>query len=400
LFLMTSPENNFYRAFEDRYRGSRALIKSRLAVYLPFIKPLQEIYGECKAVDLGCGRGEYLEIMGEIGFHAHGVDLDEGMLAACHERGFSASRADAIAYMRSLPDESQVVVSGFHIAEHIPFEALQTLVQESLRVLKPGGLLILETQNPENLVVGTASFWLDPTHQRPLPPPLLSFLTAHYGFARTKILRLQESSELGKSMDVRLLNVINGVSPDYAVVAQKVALPAQLSLVDAAFEQEHGLTLEALSARFEARLDQRFSDIEAKAQQAEARLRAIYASRSWRVTKPMRLLSRVLRRMRDGARAVPRIAKYRLASLVRSVLVRAIRHVLDRPALKARALAWGRRFPRLEARLRRMVLGPAVRSMIMSRTAVPAEVSRLTIRARRIYTNLKAAIEQRKKKSI
>ena len=79
-------ENSFYRAFEDRHRGSRELIKSRLNVYKQFIEPLLAIEKNPFAIDLGCGRGEWLEVLGEIGVTAIGVDLDKGMLAACAEK--------------------------------------------------------------------------------------------------------------------------------------------------------------------------------------------------------------------------------------------------------------------------------------------------------------------------
>lgn len=243
---------HFYRAFEDRHRGSRALIKSRVRVYLPFLAPLRTLYEEAVVLDMGCGRGEWLELLGEEGFTAHGVDLDAGMLAACQERGFSAEQGDALESLKRLPDASQCVVSGFHIAEHVPFATLQEMVAEALRVLKPAGLLILETPNAENLVVGSCSFYLDPTHQRPLPPLLLSFLTEYAGFTRNKILRLQESPDLvADSAPVTLLQVLSGVSPDYAIIAQKSASAEHLALFDAPFAQEYGLTLEALAAQYE-----------------------------------------------------------------------------------------------------------------------------------------------------
>jgi SAM-dependent methyltransferase len=243
---------HFYRAFEDRHRGSRALIKSRVRAYLSFLTPLRTLYGEAAVLDMGCGRGEWLELMGEEGFSAHGVDLDAGMLAACQERGFSVEQSDVLEALKRLPDASQCVVSGFHIAEHVPFTTLQEMVTEALHVLKPAGLLILETPNAENLVVGSCSFYLDPTHQRPLPPLLLSFLTEYAGFTRNKILRLQESPELAAhAARVSLLQVLSGVSPDYAVVAQKSASVEDLALFDGPFAQEYGLTLEALAAQYE-----------------------------------------------------------------------------------------------------------------------------------------------------
>lgn len=247
--------DGFYRAFEERYRGSRELIKSRLRVYLPFVEPLIGLHADAQAVDLGCGRGEWLELLKEAGFSAQGVDLDEGMLAACRDLGLKVQTRDAVGFLKELPPVSQVIVSGFHIAEHIPFSDLQTLVQEALRVLKPGGMLILETPNPENIVVGTSNFYLDPTHQRPIPPRLLSFLPEHYGFERVKTLRLQEPAELADGKQVLTLHdVLSNVSPDYAVVAQKSATPEQMQLFDTAFEKNYGLDLETLALRYEARV--------------------------------------------------------------------------------------------------------------------------------------------------
>ncbi|WP_414040092.1 class I SAM-dependent methyltransferase [Acidithiobacillus sp. M4-SHS-6] len=245
----------FYRAFEDRHRGSRELIKNRVRVYLPFLYPLRALYPDGVVLDLGCGRGEWLQLLRDEGFAAHGVDQDVGMLSACASLGLRTERRDMLETLRSQPEASFMVVTGFHIAEHVPFPVLQELVAEALRVLKPAGLLILETPNAENLVVGSSSFYLDPTHQRPLPPLLLAFLTEYAGFLRNKILRLQESPDLtAPDAPVSLLQVLAGVSPDYAVVAQKEAAPADLARLDAPFAQEYGLTLADLAARYEAHL--------------------------------------------------------------------------------------------------------------------------------------------------
>ena len=217
-------EIEFYKAFEDRLRGSRELIKSRQEIYLPFVEPLLTFYTEPQAIDLGCGRGEWLELLKPaFGAGARGVDLDEGMLEVCRQLDLSATNADAVTALKELPDESQLVVSGFHIAEHLDFPDLQVLIQEALRVLKPAGLLILETPNPENLQVGSCNFYLDPTHNRPLPPQLLSFLAEYQGFARVKVLRLQEDKTIVEKTRVSLREVLTGASPDYAVVAQKAA---------------------------------------------------------------------------------------------------------------------------------------------------------------------------------
>ena len=343
-------DNKFYRAFEDRYRGSREVIKQRLNVYVPFVRPLLNIYDDCQATDLGCGRGEWLELMSEVGFTARGVDLNEDMLKACLERGLSVETQDAIAALEHLPDESQMVVSAFHLAEHIPFDDLKELVKEAFRVLKPSGLLILETPNSENLVVGTSSFYLDPSHQRPLPAQLLSFLCEYTGFQRTKILRLQEDAALETASRIQLIHVLSGVSPDCAVVAQKPGVQAQTGLFDAAFERQYGLTLESLAARYDNETQKRFSVLEAKLQQAQAQaarvdaeLQAVRRSHSWRLPSPLRWGEGLVR-------TLPSINK--VQSIARDPVGSAIRYMARQRRLKPFVLPVLALLPWLEARLR------------------------------------------------
>ena len=261
--------DGFYRAFEDRFRGSRGLIKGRLRVYLPFIEPLKAYYPDASTIDLGCGRGEWLELLQENGFRPMGFDLDDGMLEACQELGLLAEHCDAIEGLKILADESQIVVSGFHIAEHLPFDILKNLVKEALRVLKPGGLLILETPNPENLTVGTSSFYFDPTHLQPIPPPLLAFLAEYYGFKNVKIIRLHDSDHLQLEQCVTLQDVLGGVSPDFAIIAQKEADESIMSATRGAFEKEYGVSAEMLSSRFNRQSESRAQQAETKAAQAE-----------------------------------------------------------------------------------------------------------------------------------
>lgn len=293
----------FYPAFEEKFRGSRDLVKSRLRVYLPFVQPLLAEDLSVRVIDLGCGRGEWLELLSENGFDAQGVDLDDGMLAACRERGLSVHTGDALEFLCIQPDQSQSVVSGFHIAEHLSFEKLQALVAQALRVLVPGGLLILETPNPENLVTGTSSFYLDPTHLKPIPPQLLAFLTEYVGFKRNKILRLQESIKIDSHHEITLLDVLSGVSPDFAIVAQKDGPENRIAELQQAFDTDFGLTLEALANMYQERIGAKIDQAEARAQQAEAMaqhaaeaLQAIYSSTSWRITEPLRRLKKFITR--------------------------------------------------------------------------------------------------------
>jgi len=333
--------DGFYRAFEDQHRGSRELIKARQRAYLPFIDPLQTLYPDASALDLGCGRGEWLELLTESGFKASGVDLDDGMLAVCRERGLAVQTKDAVTGLQEQSDASLAVVSGFHLAEHIPFEVLQSLMSESLRVLKPAGLLILETPNPENIVVGTANFYLDPTHRQPIPPLLLSFLAEYCGFARVKVIRLQGPVDLNTGRKLNMHDVLGGVSPDYAIVAQKAAPEEVLRAVSLAFEQEYGVTLGQLSSVYDQQIEIRLQQTADLAQQAmtkavyaEAALDAIYASSSWRVTRPLRWLGdQVSLLRRDG---VMGRLKALIKKVFRPILAVAISYFDARPSLRAR----------------------------------------------------------------
>ena len=265
---------NFYRSFEDKFRGSREEIVERYKIYLPFILPLKEIYPDGEVLDIGCGRGEWLELLKKNSIVAQGIDLDEGMLKACNENNLNALKGDGFAHLKTLKDESLTTISAFHIVEHIPFETLQSFVSEAHRVLKPGGLLIIETPNPENIQVGTELFYLDPTHLKPIPSTLLSFVVDFYGFERSKVLRLQESKSLVNQENIGLFEVIRGASPDYSVVAQKKADDELLKLFEGIFSQNIGLPLTALTNKFENRLhmsEAKAEQIEAKAEQIEAK---------------------------------------------------------------------------------------------------------------------------------
>jgi O-antigen chain-terminating methyltransferase len=313
----------FYKAFEDKHRGSRSLIAERLKVYLPFIRWVQKIYPAGKAIDLGCGRGEWLELLVSEGFNPTGVDLDEGMLEACKHLGLSVVKSDAVDLLSKTQSNTQLVVSAFHVVEHISFEQLRNLVSEAMRVLKPGGLLILETPNPENIAVSTRNFYIDPTHIRPIPPLLLEFVAEYVGFERVKTLRLQEPKDILSREIIGLTEVINSVSPDFAVIAQKKANSNIMAESQELFDADYGISLDELTIKLDLRLSsmenyavQAFNiaqqaevkaqQAEVKAQQAEVKaqetekhyavlLNEVYASRSWRLTAPLRLTGNLIK---------------------------------------------------------------------------------------------------------
>jgi 2-polyprenyl-3-methyl-5-hydroxy-6-metoxy-1,4-benzoquinol methylase len=197
----------------------------------------------------------------ENGFQPLGVDLDEGMLEVCNELCLPAERYDALEKLKELADESHVLISAFHIVEHVSFSYLQNLVSEALRVLKPAGLLILETPNAENLVVGCNNFYLDPTHERPIPHLLLGFLTEYAGFSRFKLLRLQEPKNQDLVNNIKLISVLNGVSQDYSIVAQKQGDSTQTALFDRVYSINYGIGLEDIAERYENNLNKNLTEL-------------------------------------------------------------------------------------------------------------------------------------------
>ena len=241
--------DQFYRAFEEKFRGPRGLIQQRLEVYLPFVQPVCAAYPEALVLDLGCGRGEWLELLQKNSIAAMGVDLDTGMLAACQQINLKVQCQDALESLKQLQDGSASVVSAFHLVEHLPFDRVKDLVAECHRVLKPGGLLIMETPNPENFMVATHNFYLDPTHLRPIPPDLLAFVPEYLGYESVKILRLQETAGVKTHPNLSMLDVLTGASPDYAVVAQKAGHTALKQSLQALFDQAFGISGYALLER-------------------------------------------------------------------------------------------------------------------------------------------------------
>ena len=179
-----------YLSFEDRYRGTRADIKQRQSVFVPLVEACVRATGGAPVVDLGCGRGEWLEVLAESGIAAQGYDMNRIAVEECRERGLDARSGEAIEALAALPDNSCSVVTGFHIIEHLPFEALVALIDHALRVLRPGGAIVLETPNPANVIVAAERFYFDPTHRNPLPSELTSYLLKSRGFGELEVLPL------------------------------------------------------------------------------------------------------------------------------------------------------------------------------------------------------------------
>jgi len=212
--------DDLYSELEDRFRGSREEIKERFKIYLPYVEPVRDT----PVIDLGCGRGEWLELLKETGISARGVEKNLVSIQQCRDRGFEVVDSDVLAYVRSLGDGTAGAITGFHIIEHVSIETLVTLLDEVLRVLRPGGVAIFETPNPENVLVGSNFFYLDPTHKHPLPSELMQFLFDNRGFDPVEILNLHPWETGRVAGEGELAERFNGLlygPMDYAVLGWK-----------------------------------------------------------------------------------------------------------------------------------------------------------------------------------
>jgi len=171
-----------YASLEDCFRGTREDIKQRQRIYLPIVLEAKVGTKAEPIIDLGCGRGEWLELLRHEGLTARGVDINRIFLEGCRELDLDVVEQDAVTYLQSVKSNSVGAITAFQFIEHIPIKTLIGLLDESLRVLKPGGLVILETPNPANVLVGSCFFHMDPTHHKPLPLPLCKFLLEARGF--------------------------------------------------------------------------------------------------------------------------------------------------------------------------------------------------------------------------
>lgn len=316
--------DDFARAWHQKIHGSRATVQARLFCYLPFVLPLLHTYPKAAAFDLRCGQGEWLDTLNDAGFAAQGVDEDPASVAHCQHLGLQAQAQSALAALQACADQSYALISGFGLAEALPFETLRHVVQESLRVLKPGGLLILQAVNPENIVASTNQGFLDPTRRQPIPRALLAFVPEHAGFALSKAIPLHEQFSLAGQQPVSLLNVLQDVSPLYAVIAQKSNEGLATPLNIKAFDDEYGLSLETLATLFDQQTDAKIQEVAAAAARAEAALAAIHDSFVWRATRPIRWAEQQVEQLKEdgvGPRLVAFVEKmHRL--VVRQLLAR------------------------------------------------------------------------------
>lgn len=218
--------DKFYLEFENRFRGTEEGIKEKTVFYAELLKRAGLPYAEYPIIDVGCGRGELLSILKQYGLNAIGLDINKAMVRRAKQNGMNAVQGDAIKYLKSQRPESVGAVTGMQLIEHIPFPELMELFEACYQALRTDGLVVFETPNPENLNVGSYSFYMDPSHLHPLPPPLIGYALESVGFTDVEIIYRNDSKPDRKRYDDPMLDELSNrlYGPlDYAAVAYKRA---------------------------------------------------------------------------------------------------------------------------------------------------------------------------------
>jgi SAM-dependent methyltransferase len=205
LALSTAADDASYRGFEDAFRGSEAFVADRLQPYLGILRDHEPV------LDVGCGRGEMLGLLGAVGITATGVDLDESMLERCRAKGLDVELGEGVQALEARAHASLGAVTSFQVVEHLELATLRHLFEAAHRSLRPGGLLVAETVNPHS-PGALKTFWLDLTHIRPLYPEALLFLAAESGFRDARIFFPLGTGDLDR--DLRTCG-------EYALIATK-----------------------------------------------------------------------------------------------------------------------------------------------------------------------------------
>lgn len=419
--------DDFYRALEDRFRGSRDVIKRRQSVYMPFVEALASRSGK-KMLDVGCGRAEWLELLRERGIASEGLDLNEDFVKAGQDMGLSVFKADAMEHLKAQADGAYAFLSAFHVVEHLGFNQLLAFLKEAHRVVEDGGAILLETPNPANLVVGACNFYLDPTHERPIPSILLSFAAEYSGFERVVVvpvnrgevdnnLQLMPGELMGATVINKVVSALDQnlmQAPDYAVIAFKkqdadliriaesLVSASPLSVSKHEEEDVNALIERALEAEKEAvlwrekaaRAEQHTVELksiavdaqaravaaEASAMSASQQVTALVNSTSWRMTAPIRGVVGVLKEVGLSRKGIKRIA--------RPVLTRSAEYLHAHPALKRHVAGTLRYFPGLRSRLVGIAHAEALRAASATPAVTVESVEQLTARARTVYQDL------------
>ena len=188
-----------YIGFEDRFRGSESEIRNRLKDFVPYFT------GQSNVLDVGCGRGEFLQLLRDAGVSAKGIDLNSEMIEICRSRGFDAESRDAVGFLQTVPDESLGGLVAVQVIEHLDPGYLTAMLGLAFDKLRPGARIILETINPTCWVAFFESFIRDLSHVKPIHPETLQYLLQASGFSNVEIVYRAPIEPAGRLKKVRPL---------------------------------------------------------------------------------------------------------------------------------------------------------------------------------------------------
>ena len=201
----SSEVRDGYRSFEDIFRGSESLIRERQRVYVPLLRDCDGV------VDIGCGRGELLDLLREAGVTAIGIDANAGMVAHVRAKGHAVEHADGLAFLKGRPGASLGAIFSAQVVEHLVYDDLMSFLTMSRAKLKPGGRLVFETVNP-HAIEAFKTFWTDLTHVRPIFPEVALAWCWLAGFERAEVMFPHGGGDLEEDRRTQ---------GDYAVIATR-----------------------------------------------------------------------------------------------------------------------------------------------------------------------------------
>ena len=213
-----SPLGFDYGRFAERFRGTEEYVKAGQQIYLPHFRACRNV------LDIGCGRGEFLEMMQAAGIPAKGIDLDPESVATCRHKALDAEVADLFVYLENLPEASLDGIFCSQVVEHLPPQRLPEMIRLCASRLQRNGAVAIETPNPECLAIFATHFYLDPTHQRPVPHPLLAFYLEEFGVGNIEVRKLSPAAESMpslKSLPEDFREAFFG-GLDYAILGKKL----------------------------------------------------------------------------------------------------------------------------------------------------------------------------------
>ncbi len=217
-----------YTGFENRFRGAESEIRGQQERFADRFRPGGRV------LDLGCGRGEFLEILKSRGLLGAGVDGNGQMVDMCREKGLDVRKADILDALAAEPDASLDGIFSSQVIEHLPPAYLKRMIEIAHAKLAPGGVLLLETVNPTSVFALVQIYFLDMTHRQPVHPQALKFLLESSGFEDVAI---EETAQFGNerletvpgadavatviNRNVDRLNALLFAAPNYAALGRK-----------------------------------------------------------------------------------------------------------------------------------------------------------------------------------